>query len=71
MPCYHPVPAWRNKRVNPATGKRGITFRLQDGFTDMPLEVPCGKCVGCVAVRASEWALRCEHEAKCWEFNWF
>lgn len=38
---------------------------------DRQLALPCGKCVGCVQDRASEWALRCEHEAKLWESNWF
>lgn len=38
---------------------------------DMPLGLPCGKCVGCVQDRASEWALRCEHEARVHLHNWF
>lgn len=71
MPCFHPVPAWRSKRVNRETGKRGISFKMVDGFKDFPVEVPCGKCVGCIQARANEWAMRCEHEAKCWDWNWF
>lgn len=71
MPCFHPLPAWRGKRVNAATGKRPIAFRMVDGFVDRPLELPCGRCPGCVQDRASEWALRCEHEAKSWANNWF
>lgn len=35
------------------------------------MELPCGRCIGCVQQRASEWALRCEHEARCWKDNWF
>lgn len=38
---------------------------------DMPLELPCGKCVGCIQDRASEWALRCEHEARLHLHSWF
>jgi hypothetical protein len=71
MPCFHPLPAWKARRVNVATGKRPISFRLADGFKDMPVELPCGKCSGCVQARASEWALRCEHEAKQWDWNFF
>lgn len=70
MPCFHPLPAWRARRVG-ASGKRPIAFRLADGFKDMPVELPCGKCTGCIQDRANEWAMRCEHEAKCWESNWF
>lgn len=70
MPCFHPLPAWRGKRLS-STGKRPVAFRLSDGFKDMPLELPCGKCTGCIQDRANEWAMRCEHEAKCWEYNWF
>lgn len=71
MPCYHPLPAWRGRRVNSATGRRPVAFRLQDGYVDRALELPCGRCVGCVQDRANEWALRCEHEAKTWSSNWF
>lgn len=70
MPCFHPIPAWKGKRVG-ASGKRPIAFKFSDGFKDFPVEVPCGKCTGCIQDRANEWALRCEHEAKCHEFNWF
>lgn len=48
-----------------------MAFRLADGYVDKPLELPCGRCVGCIQDRANEWALRCEHEAKLWPFNWF
>lgn len=71
MPCYCPVPAWRGRHVNRATGKRPVAFRLGDGFKDMPVQLPCGRCVGCVQDRANEWAMRCEHEAKLYRYNWF
>lgn len=35
------------------------------------MEVPCGKCDGCLQDRATEWALRCEHEARLHLHNWF
>lgn len=54
--------AWRSARANPS-GKRGVTFRLQDAFVDQPLQLPCGKCVGCQADKAREWAIRIYHES--------
>lgn len=79
MPCFHPVPAWRARPRFDKTSDgryvrskdRSIAFSPADGWSSHPLELPCGKCVGCVQARASEWALRCEHEAKLWSDNWF
>lgn len=70
MACYHPIPGWRARRLG-ASGKRPIVFSAATGFKDMPVELPCGKCIGCIQSRANEWAMRCEHEAKCWRSNWF
>lgn len=30
----------------------------------MPLELPCGRCVGCRLERARSWAVRCMHESQ-------
>lgn len=70
MTCFYPVDAWRSQRVN-ESGKRGIVFRRADGFSDMPLQVPCGRCDGCRADRAQEWAIRIYHEASQHERNCF
>lgn len=70
MPCYHPMPAWVSQKVN-ENGKRGVTFKLADGFVDKPLSLPCGSCVGCRLEYAREWALRCVHESKLWDNNAF
>lgn len=70
MPCYHPLPAWWSKRKN-ESGKRGITFRAADGFKDRPLEVPCGRCLGCRLEYSRQWAVRCMHEAKMHESSVF
>lgn len=35
------------------------------------LALPCGKCLGCRAARATQWARRCGHEAKYWQSNVF
>lgn len=35
--------------------------------TDAGMDVPCGKCTMCRIKRASDWAIRCEHEMEEWE----
>lgn len=70
MPCYKPLQAWRARTLNDS-GKRGITFRREDGYVDMPLEVPCGQCIGCRLERSRQWAIRCVHEASLYEDNCF
>lgn len=37
----------------------------------MPVEVPCGQCVGCRLERSRQWAIRCYHEAQLHEENAF
>ena len=56
MPCYHPLPGWLAKHVN-ESGKRGIVFDVSAGFKDKPVEVPCGKCLGCRLERSRQWAV--------------
>lgn len=70
MACFYPVDAWKSKRVN-ESGKRSIVFRRADGFDDMHLQVPCGKCDGCLADRAREWSIRMYHESSLHERNSF
>lgn len=70
MPCYHPMRGYRSKTVN-ASGKRSITFDRNQGFVDMPQEIPCGQCIGCRLERSRQWAVRCMHEAKMHEKNCF
>jgi len=36
-----------------------------------PLQVPCGKCIGCRLDRARAWSVRIVHEAKLYRSNWF
>lgn len=70
MPCYHPLPAWFSRHVNP-TGKRSIVFNVRDAATDQKVELPCGRCLGCRLERSRQWAMRCMHEAKTHEDNLF
>lgn len=70
MPCYHPLKGYRSKYRNPS-GKRSIVFNIRDAFKDMPVELPCGQCIGCRLERSRQWAIRCVHEASLYEDNCF
>jgi len=62
MPCYVPLHAWR--------GPGGITFDRRKSF-GMPIQLPCGKCIGCRLGKAKDWSLRIIHEASCHAENSF
>lgn len=82
MTCFHPQTLWlRTKRPinfnnlreqdqkywNKATFKpKG--FPYQEYY---PIEVPCGKCLGCRLDHADMWATRITLEARNWAHNWF
>lgn len=70
MPCYHPLSGWYSKTRN-ASGKRSIVFNLQEAYKDKPLQVPCGRCIGCRLEKARQWAVRCMHEASLYDKNCF
>ncbi len=65
MACNAPLVAWRSKN------NKGITFDLHTAYVDMPLQVACGKCMGCKLERARDWAIRCSHETQMHEENTF
>ncbi|AZL82959.1 replication initiator protein [Apis mellifera associated microvirus 17] len=71
MPCFSPLHGFRALRKNPATGKRSITFRPSEGFRDLPVQLPCGQCIGCRLEHSRQWAIRCAHEASLYERNCF
>lgn len=70
MPCYSPLKGYRARFVND-NGKRPIVFNPNDGYTDMPVTVPCGRCIGCRLEYSRQWAVRCVHEASLHEHNAF
>lgn len=70
MTCYYPISAWKAKNKNP-TGKRSMVFNPRDGFADMPVELPCGKCTGCRADQALMWSIRAYHESTLHDQNSF
>ncbi|QXP08359.1 MAG: replication initiator protein [Arizlama microvirus] len=70
MPCYHPLTGFYAREVND-TGKRSIVFSADKALVDVPVQVPCGRCIGCRLDRSRDWALRCVHEASLYEANCF
>lgn len=71
MPCYHPIQAWRANTGRSKTGAWPIVFNKKDGYVDMPVTVPCGKCIGCRLEYSRQWAIRCVHESKMHNDNCF
>jgi len=70
MPCYHPLLGHRSQKTS-ENGKRPISFQIHEAFADLPVVVPCGKCIGCKTAKAEEWAARCYHESKMHENSYF
>jgi len=68
MPCFSPLKGWRGAPT--AHGPAGIVFKRSES-TGIPMQVPCGGCLGCRLERSRQWAVRCVHEAKMHENNSF
>lgn len=70
MSCDSPIKGFASQKRTD-TGKRQIVFNSKDGLIDRPMQVPCGKCLGCQRAKANEWALRCQHETESHDANSF
>jgi len=70
MPCYYPLQGWRARTTN-ASGSRSVVFSLSQGYPDLPVTVPCGRCAGCRLERSRQWAVRGLHELQMHEENCF
>lgn len=64
MPCFRPLKAFR-------VPGGGVAFDSRKGYGDLPLDLPCGQCVGCRVERSRQWALRCVHESQMHKVNSF
>lgn len=62
--CYHPIRGYYGRSVNPDTGSRPIVFNVNQSFSGIPLDIPCGQCIGCRLERSRQWALRIMHEKR-------
>lgn len=71
MPCYKPIVGYQSRERNPKTGKRSIVFSAAEGYTDLVMEVACGRCIGCRLDRAHSWAIRIMHESQSFEHAYF
>lgn len=70
MSCFAPLFGWMS-RAKTDKGKRTVVFDRSLGYTDRPVTVSCGKCVGCRLEFSRKWAMRCEHEASLHDENCF
>ena len=70
MPCYAPLDGWRSRKRT-TLGKRSIVFDARDGYSDLRVTVPCGRCIGCRLEYSRQWAMRCMHEASLHDENCF
>lgn len=70
MPCYRPLTGYYCRAAN-VTGKRSLVFSLDKALVDVPVQVPCGRCIGCRLDRSLSWAVRCIHEASLHDNNCF
>lgn len=69
MPCYRPVKAFYGHKL--PSGKREIVFCSAQAQSFIPLQLPCGTCLGCRLERARQWAMRCVDEASLHRDNSF
>lgn len=69
MTCYHPLKAYEYIE----DGARRVVFSLSKArqHAYIPLELPCGKCIGCQLDKSVDTAVRAVHESLCWEHNCF
>lgn len=75
MSCFHPLKAWP-VGVSSETGKTQYKVTAYncidvDSKIGEPVEIPCGKCVGCRMRYSRTWADRCLLESKYHAFNYF
>jgi len=70
MSCFNPLQGWMSKVKN-ESGKRSVVFNKNHGYEDLPIDIPCGQCIGCRLEKSRQWAIRCVHEASLYDDNCF
>jgi len=68
MACHYPIPFYQDKQGPQSTAGR---VQLNPPINTETGCIPCGKCLGCKARRANDWAMRCMHEASLYQHNRF
>lgn len=71
MPCYHPITGYRARSGRSPSGGWPIVFNVKEGLVDLPVTLPCGRCIGCRLEKSRQWAVRCVYEAEQYEQNSF
>lgn len=61
VPCTRKIQAWRGRGDD---GFPKIVFTPREGFHDLPVQLPCGKCPDCQSRKRGEWAARMAFEAR-------
>lgn len=64
--CYHPLQGFRKIGLG-----GGVVFDRRKGYSDRPVPIPCGQCIGCRLERSRQWAVRLMHEASMHDANCF
>lgn len=71
MKCTSPVVGYRSQAGRSDNGKWPVVFNRNEGYLDLEVKMPCGRCRACRLGKARQWAVRCLHEAKQYEKNCF
>lgn len=56
MACHNPISGWRPRKG------RQLVFNRNDGWADLEVSIPCGRCIGCKLDRSLMWAVRITNE---------
>lgn len=69
MPCYKPITGYVGNYIT-HNGKPKLVFNPAKAAIPLtPMDLPCGRCIGCRLGKSREWAIRCVHEAQMHEEN--
>ena len=71
MSCNFPIEAYKVLNEFTESGKAVIYFK-RSSVGKNPFEkvnIPCGRCEGCMITRSRDWAVRCVHEASLYQDN--
>lgn len=71
MSCKFPIRGYRSKAGRSENGSWPVVFNIHDGYKDLPIEVPCGRCISCRLERSRQWAIRCINESQMYDDNCF
>lgn len=71
MSCHHPYIAYRSRNGVSDDGTWPLVNNVSDGYSDLPVVRPCGKCIGCRVQLRRDKAIRATHEATLYDYTSF